>query len=115
MKKKVNIQEIDFEVYLDNALKSYGYLFPETDEQISTFEENMDQISIPEDLDSPDFVFKFERRIFLKNPIFFDNPEGEKNWAIAARDGKDIPSDILEKMAKDKEEAKKKQNGNQLY
>lgn len=34
------------------------------------------------------------------------------NWAIAARDGKDIPSDILEKMKQDKEEAKKRQNGN---
>ena len=38
MKKKINIQEVDFEVYLDNALKSCGYLFPETDEQISIFE-----------------------------------------------------------------------------
>ena len=43
MKKKINIQEVDFEVYLDNALKSCGYLFPETDEQISIFEKDMDQ------------------------------------------------------------------------
>lgn len=112
MKKKVGIQEVDFEVYLNNALKSHGYLFPETDEQISIFEENMDQVPIPEDLNSPDFVFKSKRRIIKKNPVVFDNSEGEKNWAIAARDGKDIPSDILEKMKKDKEEAKKKQNGN---
>lgn len=112
MKKKVGIQEVDFEVYLDNALKSHGYLFPETDEQISIFEEDMDQMPIPEDLNSPDFVFKSTRRITKKSPVVFDNSEGEKNWAIAARDGKDIPNDILEKMKKDKEEAKKKQNGN---
>ncbi len=113
MKKKVNIQEIDFEVYLDNALKSHGYLFPETDEQTSIFEENMDLVSVPEDLDSPDFVFISKRRTLKRAPIIIDNSEGEKNWAIAARDGKDIPSDILEKMKKDKEEAKKKQNGDQ--
>lgn len=112
MKKKINIQEVDFEVYLDNALKSYGYLFPETDEQISIFEKDMDQTPIPECLNSPDFVFKSQRRIIKKNPIIFDNSEGDMNWAIAARDGKDIPSDILEKMKQDKEEAKKKQNGN---
>lgn len=112
MKKKINIQEVDFEVYLDNALKSHGYLFPETDEQILAFEKNMDQIPIPEYLNSPDFVFKSKRRIIKKNSIIFDNSEGEKNWAIAARDGKDIPSDIIEKMKQDKEEAKKRQNGN---
>jgi len=113
MKKKVNIQEIDFEIYLDNALKSYGYLFPETDEQLSIFEESMNHVSVPEYLNSPDFVFTSKRRILKKVPIVIDNSEGEKNWAIAARDGKEIPSDILEKMKKDKEEAKKKQNGDQ--
>ncbi len=112
MKKKINIQEVDFEVYLDNALKSCGYLFPETDEQISIFEKDMDQIPIPECLNSPDFVFKSQRRIIKKSPKVFDNSEGDMNWAIAARDGKDIPSDILEKMKQDKEEAKKRQNGN---
>ena len=44
MKKRINIQEADFELYLDNALKSYGYLFPETDEQMTVFEENMENM-----------------------------------------------------------------------
>ena len=76
------------------------------------FEKDMDQIPIPECLNSPDFVFKSQRRIIKKNLKVFDNSEGDMNWAIAARDGKDIPSDILEKMKQDKEEAKKRQNGN---
>lgn len=112
MKKIINIQEIDFELYLDNALKSYGYLFPETDEQMSIFEENMGEISLPKELDSPNFIFNSERKVFKRKAVAFDNSEGENNWAIAARDGKDIPDNILEKMKKDKEEAKKKQNGN---
>ena len=58
MKKKINIQEVDFEVYLDNALKSCGYLFPETDEQITIFEKDMDQIPIPKS-------FAVERTISL--------------------------------------------------
>lgn len=112
MKKKLNIQEIDFELYLDNALKSYGYLFPETDGQVSIFEKNIEEVPFPKELDSPDFVFKSERKTFIRKPMLFDNSEGENNWAIAARDGKEIPLDILEKMKKDKEEAKQKQNGN---
>lgn len=113
MKKRINIQEADFELYLDNALKSYGYLFPETDEQMTVFEENMETISIPEELESPDFVFEGKKRVFTPTIIPINNSEGENNWALAARDGKEIPSDILEKMKKDKEEARKKLNGNQ--
>jgi hypothetical protein len=40
------------------------------------------------------------------------NKSAESNWAIAARDGKDIPSDILERMKKDKDYARSKKNGN---
>ena len=45
----------DFEAYLENALKSHGYLFPTTDEQMSVFEENIDYIPLPKELESPDF------------------------------------------------------------
>lgn len=112
MTKKINIQNVDFEAYLENALKSYGYLFPTTDEQMSIFEENMEDIPLPEELESPDFVFENKKRVSKKTAIVIDNSEGERNWALAARDGKDIPEDMLAKMKKDKEEAKKKQNGN---
>jgi len=108
MKKKINIQDADFEAYLENALKSYGHLFPTTDEQMSVFEDNMENIPLPEELESPDFVFKGKKQTFKQKTIVFDNSEGERNWALAARDGKEIPEDILAKMKKDKEEAKKK-------
>ena len=110
MTKKIDIHNADFEAYLENALKSYGYLFPTTDEQMSIFEENMENIPLPEELESPDFVFENKKQIFKRKPIFLDNSEGERNWALAAREGKDIPEDILAKMKKDKEEAKRKLN-----
>lgn len=112
MTKKINIQDADFEAYLENALKSYGYLFPITDEQMSIFEESMEDVPLPEEFESSDFVFENKKRVFNKTAIVIDNSEGERNWALAARDGKDIPEDMLAKMKKDKEEAKKKQNGN---
>lgn len=112
MTKKMNIHDTDFDVFLDNALKSYGYLFPTTDEQMSIFEENMEDIPLPEELESPNFVFEGKRRAFKQTTINIDNSVGERNWALAAREGKEISEETLAKMRKDKEEAKKKQNGN---
>lgn len=112
MNKKINIHSVDFETYLENALKSYGYLFPTTDKQMSIFEENMENISLPEELESPDFVFENRKQTFKQTTFVIDNTDGERNWAMAAREGKEIPENILAKMKKDKEEAKKKRNGN---
>ena len=109
MESKINISDVDFEAFLENALKSYGYLFPTTDEQMSIFEKNMEDIPLPEELESPDFVFANNKPVFKRKTIPIDNSEGERNWALAAREGKDITEDILEKMKKDKEEAKRKQ------
>ena len=63
MKKKINIQEVDFEVYLDNALKSVDIYSQKQMNKYLYFEKDMDQIPIPECLNSPDFVFKSQRRI----------------------------------------------------
>lgn len=113
MENKAKIYDEDFEGYLGNALKSYGYLFPTTDDQMSCFEGNLEEFPLPEELESPDFVFaKKENKKLEKTYIIPDNSEAERNWALAAREGKDIPENIFLKMKKDKEEAKKKQNGN---
>ncbi len=112
MKKKMDIHDIDFDTYMDNALKSHGYLFPETDEQMTIFEKNIVDIPLPKEFESPEFVFNGKRRVYAQKKILIDNSVGERNWAIAARGGNEIPEEILAKMKRDKEEAKKKQNGN---
>jgi DNA-binding response OmpR family regulator len=111
MTKKANIHEADFEAFFDNALKSHGYLFPETDEQMSIFEENMDDIPLPEEFQNPDFVFDAKKRTFKRKMVIIDNSEAEMNWALAAREGKVITDEMRAKMKKDKEEAKNKLNG----
>jgi hypothetical protein len=111
MKNKIGINEVDFDSYLDNALKSHGYLFPETDDQMTVFEQNIEYVPLPKRFESPDFVFTGKRSVYEQKRIVFDNSEGERNWAIAARGGKEIPDEILAKMKKDKEEAQKNKNG----
>jgi len=97
----------DFEKYLSNALKQYGYLFPETDSQMAVLEKNLENIPLPQEFESPDFVFSGNRKNFKTIKFSIDNTEGEYNWAIAAREGKEIPDDMLAEMQKDKENARK--------
>jgi hypothetical protein len=110
MKKKIAIDRIDFEAYANNALKSYGFLFPDTDEQMDVFEETMESITLPSELESPSFVFdaKSPTAVTPRMRISVRNDVSENNWAVAARDGKNIPDGIWAQMKRDKEEAKKK-------
>lgn len=45
------------EVYIKDLLKSTGYLFPETDEQMSIYEANVMLRELPEKFRTPEFVF----------------------------------------------------------
>lgn len=111
MKKKIDIDKFDFEAYIGEALKSHGFLFPENDVQMDIYERSMGTNPLPEELESPSFVFDSKKA--CQTPIIKINlsrdAQGERNWAIAAREGKDIPGDIWEQMKRDKEEAKKEQ------
>lgn len=111
MKKVTDMHDAEFEHYVSKGLKSLGYAFPETDEQMSVFEKRIGTHSLPEEFQSPDFVFKNERK---KPVISFQsqiNLAAESNWAIAARDGKSLPPEILSKMKMDKENTRTKNNG----
>jgi len=112
MKKVTDMHDAEFEHYVNKGLKSLGYAFPETDEQMSVFEKRIGTHSLPEEFQSPDFVFNNERKAPIISFQKQINETAEKNWAIAARDGKDIPDDILAKMKTDRENARKKRNGN---
>jgi hypothetical protein len=112
MKKIIDMHDAEFEHYVNRKLKSLGYIFPETDEQMAIFEKRVGNHPLPEEFHSPEFVFKNERKVIsfsLKPEV---NETAEKNWAIAAREGKNIPDDILDKMKTDRENARQKRNGN---
>lgn len=107
---KKNIDNINIEESIQDSLKSYGYLFPDSDGQMAICEEAIDHIELPDKFKTPDFIFNQDRISKPKPIVRFDNNIGEANWAIAARDGKKLPQSILDKMKEDKENAIK--NGN---
>jgi hypothetical protein len=104
-------ENMDFEKYLSNALKQYGYLFPEADSQMAALEKNLENVPLPEEFENPEFVFNGKKSKHNPN-IVIDNSEYENNWAIAAREGKIISDDVWTQMKADKEKARKNQNGN---
>jgi len=108
----MDTENMDFERHLKNMFKQNGYLFPETDFQIAELEKNLGNVPLPEEFETPDFVYSGKYRKHNPITISIDNTEGEKNWAIAARDGKDISDDVWAIMNSDKEEARKRQNDN---
>ena len=48
----------DGEQHVVDLMKSSGYLFPETDEQMAAYEANVKLRELPEKFRTPDFVFK---------------------------------------------------------
>lgn len=100
----------NFEATLRTTLKSMGYLFPETDEDADNFLRNNRACPLPERFASPDFIFSNDdkKNIAHEKINIPDINETEKKWALAARNGKELPQSILDKMKRDKENAKLK-------
>lgn len=89
------------------ALKSYGYIFPETEEDLEKFEISILKMkfSIPDNLNDPGRILT-EGRIEKSSQfnLFYDE-QVEENLAQAAREGSDISSDVWEQMEKDRKRA----------
>lgn len=100
-----------FEVELGSALKSSGHLFPTTDRQMELFLEKEEAIPAPLKYQAPDFIFKEEfisveqiREVTMPVVDYSDTPM----YALAARNGKNLPQHILDKMKEDKKNNYKK-------
>ena len=94
---------------LVDLIKKMGYLFPETEDEIIQFESNM------EIYDNHIYCFNKPNEIInnghmkidkLKEPNI-SNEELQKP-SMAAREGKDITSDVRKKMKEDRDNARKK-------
>lgn len=109
MKGKNITEKIDFEQFLNESLKSHGFLFPETDEQMDKFLESVEAEDLPEELNDPMSIFSTQKRELSFNIPLIDNSEAEDNWAIAARGGNEISDTVMEQMKRDREEAERKQ------
>lgn len=100
----------EFEANLGTALRASGHLFPETDDEMQCFLSHAVQVTLPEKYQSPDFVFQEETDASMKSEIIkpVDFTGTAKHWTLAARNGKNLPQSILEKMKEDKKNSLKK-------
>lgn len=107
MESKVNDMGA-FEAELKSALRSSGKLFPITDAEMNHFLEHSEKMDVPAKYRTPDFIFTNNLRpVFHLPSLDPDTSATISQWALAARNGKAIPSHILKKMQKDKEDSNK--------
>ena len=98
-----------FEAALRTALKSTGHLFPTTDKEVEYFMAHAPKVAMPEKYETTDFLLHEDfiplEKVQSKT---IDIAHTEQEWAMAARNGKEIPQYILDRMHEDKENASKK-------
>jgi len=96
-KKKINFEE-EFE----KALRSYGYGFPETEDEIVKFEDSMDIPTMPS-LENPSEILKKGKiqKFDFSHSLRVDH-SAVQNLARAAREGKPISEITRKKMIEDK-------------
>lgn len=105
--KKIYMEN-DFEKVFKKSVKSYGYLFPTTDDEVEAFEKehNITSIELLESLQNPLQLLKKGRvtSITKKETKIIDFNIAE-SMKMAARKGESIPEEILRKMEKAREDA----------
>ena len=105
MADKNNTLKNDFEDSFEKSLKSLGYLFPTSEDEVDSFEENNKIEKVPENYCSAtELLSKSKLTLINKNPQLGINKSSD-NLAIAARKGGDISEEILKKMKEDRNKA----------
>jgi hypothetical protein len=108
MVDKKNTLKNDFEDSFKKSLKSLGYLFPTSEDEVDSFEENKKIENVPENYsNAPELLSKSKQISISKNTQLGVNNSTE-NLAMAARNGGNISEDILKKMKSDRD---KTENG----
>lgn len=105
------IKDLDvFEAKLGSALRSTGHLFPTTGVEMDLFLEHSESGTVPEKYQTPDFILQEEANAPVKKMHIktVDFTGAAQSWALAARNGKDLPQSILDKMKEDKKNSQKK-------
>lgn len=95
----------DFEDSFEKSLRSLGYLFPTTENEVDSFEAKNKLEEAPENYcNAIDLLSKAKHTLSSKKPHLEVNRSID-NLARAARNGGDIPEDILRKMKSDRDKA----------
>lgn len=98
-----------FEENLDWSLKVHGFVFPESDNEVEEFrQKTMGKINpLPHELQDPRAVFKRKSTPAVRRFEIQRSNEFVENLAMAAREGKAIPADVLQRMEEDRQRSKK--------
>lgn len=100
-----NTLKNDFEDSFEKSLKSLGYLFPTTEDEVIAFEKSNDIESIPESFcTASKLLSKSKYTIDIKKLNISTNKSSE-SLARAARKGNHISEEILRKMKFDRDQA----------
>lgn len=94
--------EYDFEDSFAKSLKSLGYLFPTTEDEVEFFEENNLIEKTPQHYSSASDLLSKERKVTITKKIEVLSNKSAENLARAARNGSGISEEILRKMKDDR-------------
>jgi hypothetical protein len=100
----------DFEDSFEKSLKSLGYLFPTTEDEVKLFEDNNIIEEIPQSYCSAsELLKKFKTTSSVRQTKHLHLESSIENLARAARNGTGISDDILKKMKSDRDKAENDQ------
>ena len=95
----------DFEDSFVKSLKSLGYLFPTSEDEVDSFEAKTKLEEPPENYcNAIDLLSKAKHTLNIRKPHLDENKSID-NLARAARKGGDISEDIFKKMKSDRDQA----------
>jgi hypothetical protein len=103
MKKivKDNSKETQQEKMIEKALRTGGFIFPETVEEVKEFERiyGKTDVMMPTELQEPDFLYSQKKKIGKIKMVTLHS----ENLAMAAREGSNhMPDEIKFRMAEDR-------------
>ena len=112
MDKNKNLNsDSSFEMEFKKSLRSFGFLFPTTDDEVAAFEKEFDinSVELPQSLQNPKNILKQGRikTIPKRSARIINMQKTIDNMSIAARKGEEIPKVILDKMKKDRADTEK--------
>jgi hypothetical protein len=113
--KDFNADDEEMNKRLYFHLKKMGMAFPDSDEDLEYFMEHVKRqnVTIPKDLPSPEDILSngfLSMKGSMNDSISDDVME---NLAQAAREGGDIPPEIMKKMEDDRKKSEERENNEQ--
>lgn len=102
-----NLDDSSFDADFSKALRRFGYLFPESEDELEYFKSIIasDTFEIPKELCDPLKIISKSKITGVSNVLPIANEAVVENLAMAAREGKEIPKEILDQMKSDRKKS----------